>query len=105
MDATLYPVLSSATLNEKLEEQPLKENPTLQDRWDRIAKVNNEAAKEVLGFKTKKKMKSENPEIVKLSKQQLHLRNKINNTKNKEKRIKLKSERNSLINKIHKLKT
>ena len=66
---------------------------TNQQRWTRIVESSLAVAKENFGI-TKKKKCIEDNKLLELSKKQKQLRDEINSTKNKEKRSKLKVERN-----------
>ena len=73
-----------------------------QERWNAIIKASTEAARTTIG-KKKKTKKSQNTEIKRLSQEQMELRNKINNSKDKTKRESLRKERNQKLKEIHRL--
>jgi sorting nexin-29 len=80
----------------------LNKEGTAQEKWNRITKSCLESAKENLE-KPRSDKKYESIEITNLSCQQKKIRNDINATNNKERKIKLKKERNKIISKIHNL--
>ena len=73
----------------------------VQEKWKNIVDTCTIAAKETIGIRKKKK-NSEDEEVVKLSKQQLKLKNDINACKNKNKRDEMRIVRNTILKKIHK---
>ena len=87
------------------EEMAKTETPeNIQDRWDKIIRIEKDIASEVIGPKPKKRQRVEDPEIVSLSEHQRKLQNDINCSTDKDKRAQLKVERNQTMNKIHYLK-
>ena len=86
-------------VTEKLNESEVSEN--IQEKWNRIVNITKESALEVLGkVESNKGNKINDPEIEKLSEEQKELRKKINLSKDKEKRLQIKKERNCKLNKI-----
>ena len=76
-------------------------NMSVQEQWDMIVDSSQKAAEEVLGFRTGKKF--DNQEISQLSEKQKNLYQKFNSISDPGKRDQLRSERNQVINHIHKL--
>ena len=74
---------------------------TVQEQWDMIIDSSQKAAEEELGFRTGKKF--DNQEISQLSEKQKDLYQKFNSISDAGKRDQLRSERNQVINLIHKL--
>lgn len=74
----------------------------IQEKWDSIVEANQKAAKNILGYK-KRQEKSDKKEIKDLSEEQKALNNKLNASKNQQKRTEIRKERNRKINQIHKL--
>ena len=71
-------------------------NPeNVQEKWTNIVDVNKKAAEKVLGFKKKKK-KSKNKEIIKLSKEQKTLNKLLDAENNQDKRTEIRKERNKM---------
>ena len=79
------------------------ENETPNDTWNRIATTCKETAKSVLGLKAPSNKTSTSENIQKLSEKQKTLRDDIESTKRKTKRIKLQKERNQTMTQIKQL--
>lgn len=81
-----------------------KEDTTVtQRKWDNIVDCTSNAAMNILGTKDRNSKKTCDPLVKKLSEDQKKLRRDYEATKSKERRKKLKTERNEKIHQIHKL--
>lgn len=86
-------------LKEKIT-QELKEHETPQETWTRMTKTILETAKTTIGYKDKQHNHITSEEIKSLHQKQKKLKLDIESTISKEKKQKLKKERNQLLNKI-----
>ena len=89
----------SKMLEDKLKVN-LKESNS-NEQWKYITNVMLTTATEILGKKDLKTRKSQNPEIINLSKKQKDLKNEINSTNDKNKKNRLRLERNGIMRTLH----
>src|SRR6266581_3658054 len=71
------------------------------EQWKYITNVMLTTATKILGKKNLKTRKSQNPEIINLSKKQKDLKNEINSTNDKNKKNRLRLERNGIMRTLH----
>ena len=88
-------------VQKKADDLITNEAQSVQEKWTNIVDTCITAAKETIGIRKNTK-KSEDEEVVELSKQQLKLKNDINACKDKNRRAEMRRERNTILNKIHK---
>ena len=79
------------------------QNETPNDTWNRIATTCKETASKILGFKERNKKPSSSEHIKELSEKQKKLRDEIESTTAKSKRIKLQKERNQTMTQMKQL--